>query len=158
MWIYEGKEFTSEDIGNHYGFVYVITCIITDQKYIGKKFFWSKRTLPPLKGKTRKRHVKKESDWQDYWGSSKYLHKLIEEHGRENFTREILSLHPNKAETNYTELKEQIIRNVLDSRDEDGNRIYLNENIERRYYPSEKFYEQRNATHRKIIEKKLLEG
>lgn len=137
MWLYNGTEFNpSYDEIDQYGFVYQITCNVTGQKYIGKKFFHSKFTRPPLKGKTRKRHCKKESDWRDYWGSSKYLHAEIEKYGEKNFTREIISLHPNKAETNYHELKLQIILDVLESRDENGERIYLNENIERRYYPS----------------------
>lgn len=151
MWIYNGSEFTSEMIGDHYGFVYAITCLPTDQKYIGKKFFWSKRTLPPLKGKTRKRHIKKESDWKEYRSSSKIVHALIDTHGVDNFSFEILSLHPNKAETNYAELRYQIILDVLDSRMENGERKYLNENIERRYYPSEKFGRDRVDHHQLIL-------
>ena len=138
-------------IGDHYGFVYCITFNITGQMYIGKKFFWSKRTLPPLKGKTRKRHLKKESDWLKYTSSSKIVHALIDKHGIENFSFEILSLHPNKQETNYAELRAQIIFDVLDSRNENGDRLYLNENIERRYYPSEKFYETRIIDHQKLL-------
>lgn len=157
MWTYNESEFTSDMIGENYGFVYLITCIPTGQKYIGKKFFWSKRTLPPLKGKTRKRHIKKESDWITYQSSSKIVHELIEKYGIDNFSFEILSLHQNKQETNYTELREQIIRNVLDSRMDNGNRLYLNENIERRYYPSKKFYESRNKDHINMIQSSLEE-
>ena len=53
-WTYQGvkyeppKDFTPDD---YYGFVYMITNRATGQKYVGKKFFWSKKTLPPLKGK-----------------------------------------------------------------------------------------------------------
>ena len=138
-------------VGDHYGFVYCITFNITGQMYIGKKFFWSKRTLPPLKGKTRKRHIKKESDWQEYTSSSKIVHALIDKHGIENFSFDIISLHPNKQETNYAELRAQIIFDVLDSRNKNGERLYLNENIERRYYPSEKFYETRINDHHKLL-------
>jgi hypothetical protein len=152
MWLYNKQEFTSEMIGDSYGFVYLITCTITGQKYIGRKFFWSKKTLQPLKGKKNKRHKLIESDWKDYWSSSKYVHELIEQYGKENFIREIISIHPNKQETNYRELCEQIIRNVLDSRTENGEKIYLNENIERRYFPSERFYESRNKHHQESLE------
>ena len=54
-WIYEGrtycppKDFTPKD---YYGFVYVITNRALNKKYIGKKIFWRKKTLPPLKGKS----------------------------------------------------------------------------------------------------------
>lgn len=158
-WLYRGEKFTSEMIGSHYAFVYIITNNVTGQMYIGKKFFWSKRTLPPLKGKTRKRHVTKESDWQKYWSSSKVVKAQIEEYGHENFTREILSLHPDKREANYAELCEQVLRNVLDARNEAGERIYLNENIDRIYYPSVKYGEQRLLEHTQRMDRiSLLDG
>ena len=113
MWYYKGEEFTSEMIGDYIGFVYVITDLSNNKKYIGKKLLKSKRKLPPLKGKTRKRTVVKESDWQDYFGSSDLVKSLIEEHGRENFHREILHLCMTKGELSYLELKEQMEREVL---------------------------------------------
>ena len=42
-WIYEGRPFTSDDIGDYYGFVYCITNTSTGQKYIGRKYFVQKR-------------------------------------------------------------------------------------------------------------------
>lgn len=151
MWLFRNEKFnpTLEEITQNgwYGFVYLITNKIDGRKYIGKKFFYSKVTRPPLKGKTRKRHELKESDWRNYWSSSKIVKSLVEQHGEENFSREILTLHPNKQETNYHELRAQIIFDVLDSRTENGERIFLNENIERRYYPSEKFRKERNELH-----------
>lgn len=113
MWYYNGKEFTSEMIDDYVGFVYVITDLSNDKKYVGKKLFKSKRRLPPLKGKTRKRTVVKESDWQDYFGSSDLVKTLIEEHGRDNFHREILHLCISKGELSYLELLEQVERKVL---------------------------------------------
>ena len=53
-WEYQNKEFTENDIGDNYGFVYVITNLISGKKYIGKKFFYSSKTKT-LKGK-RKRY------------------------------------------------------------------------------------------------------
>ena len=67
-WKYKNKLFESEDIGDYVGFVYIITDLSNNKKYIGKKNFWSTRRLPPLKGKSRRRTVKKESDWKDYFG------------------------------------------------------------------------------------------
>ena len=55
-WLYKGlpynppEDFTTDDL---YGFVYLITNRANAKKYVGKKFFWSKKTLP--KTKTRKR-------------------------------------------------------------------------------------------------------
>lgn len=113
MWYYEGKEFTSEDIGEYMGFVYIITDKTNEKKYVGKKLFKSKRRLPPLKGKTRRRTKVVESDWQDYFGSSDEVKMLVEEHGRDNFHREILHLCDTKGVMSYLEAKEQFDRNVL---------------------------------------------
>ena len=83
------------------------------KKYIGKKWFWNTRKKPPLKGKTRKRIVKSESDWQDYFGSSDEVKLLVEQSGRERFGREILHLCKNKGECTYFEAKIQFERDVL---------------------------------------------
>lgn len=113
MWYYNNEEFTSEMIGDYVGFVYCITDTRNDKKYIGKKTFQSRRTLPPLKGKTRKRKVIKESDWATYYGSSEEVKSLVEEHGGDIFKREILHLCNTKGEMGYLELKEQVEREVL---------------------------------------------
>ena len=157
MWLYQGKELTQDDFGAvqsecpHYGFVYVITNIINGRKYVGKKVLWSKRTLPPLKGKTRKRIVIKPSDWLKYWGSSKVVQADIDKYGIENFTREIIGLYPDKRETNFAELRYQIMHNVLDAKDKNGDRIYYNENIDRIYYPTKAHGERRANEHRDIV-------
>lgn len=113
MWLYEDKEFTSEMIGDYVGFVYVITNKSNGKKYVGKKLFKSKRRLPPLKGKTRRRIKVVETDWQDYFGSSDEVKMLVEEHGRDNFVREILCLCNTKGEMGYLEAKTQFDRDVL---------------------------------------------
>ena len=113
MWIYNNKEFTSDDISDYVGFVYVITDLSNDKKYVGKKLFQSKRRLPPLKGKTRRRTKIIESDWQDYFGSSDEVKEIVESLGRDNFNREILHLCMSKGEMSYLEAKEQFDREVL---------------------------------------------
>jgi len=76
MWIYLGK--TVEELPeNCVGFVYLITNLVNDKKYIGKKLARFKVTKPPLKGKKRKRRSTKESDWRDYWGSSDHLNNDV---------------------------------------------------------------------------------
>jgi len=67
MWVYQGKEFTSDMIGDYVGFVYCLTDTENGKKYIGKKKFTRKITRPPLKGKKRKRRSVAESDWQTYY-------------------------------------------------------------------------------------------
>ena len=63
-WLYQGREFTEEDIGDAYGYVYRITNSTTNRKYIGKKFF-SKAGYKQVKGKRKK--IRKPSDWLTYW-------------------------------------------------------------------------------------------
>ena len=115
MWYYRGitNFFTEEDVGDNYGFVYCITNRATGKKYIGKKFFWSKRTLPPLKGKTRKRKKIVMSDWQDYYGSNEELKMLVEKNGKDTYHREILRLCKTKGECSYYEAKLQFENDVL---------------------------------------------
>ena len=102
MWHYQGREFTEEQIGDNHGFVYQITNRATAKKYIGKKFFWSTRRLPPLKGKTRRRVKKVLSDWMDYYGSSEELKLLVEKQGRDMYHREILRLCKTKVSVHIT--------------------------------------------------------
>lgn len=113
MWLYHNKPI-SDDIWNDYvGFVYLITDLHNNKKYVGKKLFNSRKKLPPLKGKIRKRTVVKESDWQDYFGSSEEVKQLVETFGRDRFKREILHLCQSKGEMSYLEAKEQFDRKVL---------------------------------------------
>jgi hypothetical protein len=109
-WIYNDEPFTSDDIGEHVGFVYLLTDP-NGKKYVGKKLFVSKRRLPPLKGKTRRRTKISESDWKTYYGSSEEVQTLVESNVQ--FQREILHLCNTKGELSYLELKEQVEREVL---------------------------------------------
>ena len=53
MWFYKDKEFSEKDIENYFGFVYCITNLKTNRKYIGKKFF-TKSGRKQTKGKIEK--------------------------------------------------------------------------------------------------------
>ena len=112
MWYYQNKEFTSEQIGDNVGFVYIITDLSNNKKYVGKKLFFSKIRKPPLKGKTRKRTTISESDWKEYYGSNEELKALVEK-GERKFKREILHLCQTKGIMSYMEAKEQFDRDVL---------------------------------------------
>jgi hypothetical protein len=115
MWYYKDKvcEPSEDELKQWIGFVYVITDKSNGKMYVGKKGFWSKKTLPPLKGKTRKRRSSVESDWMAYYGSSDLVKQLLVEHGEQNFYREILHFCRSKGEMGYLEAKEQFDRNVL---------------------------------------------
>ena len=104
---------TQTDIEHYHGFVYVIVEKKTGKKYIGKKFFWSSKILPITK--TRKRRVKTlvESDWMQYYGSSKEVQALVEENGPDAYQRIILHLCKSKGECSYYEAKYQFEYDVL---------------------------------------------
>ena len=121
-WTYDGKILRSEDIGDSYGFVYIITDLVTGKKYVGKKLFWNKKTRQ-VKGKKKRTVV--ESDWMTYYGSSLELLVEIERAGRDNFRREILHLCKSKGECNYWEAYEQFTRNVLLSDDYYNGHIWV---------------------------------
>ena len=127
-WMYEGNPFTSDDIGDCYGFVYRITNTRKGRQYIGRKYFIQKR-----KPKGGKRKVTTESDWKKYYGSSKELKRDIKDIGKENFTREIISLHETLGKVNYEETKQLFLNNVLMEALDDETPAYYNSNILGRY-------------------------
>jgi len=113
VWLYNEQEFTTEGIGDNIGFVYEILDKQENMLYIGKKRFWSKVSKPPLKGRKRRRRSVKESDWQDYYGSSEEVKTLVEESGRDRFERRILRLCKTLGEMSYYEAKIQFENDVL---------------------------------------------
>jgi len=135
-WIFEGQPFLSESIDDNFGFVYLITNLQNNRKYIGRKYFWSFRKPP---GKKRK--VKKESDWKKYYGSCPELKEEIERLGRQSFSRTILSLHKTPGKTNFEETKQLFINNVLTESLDKGVPAYYNSNILSRYFRKD-YYEE----------------
>lgn len=71
------------EINNIYGFIYITTNKINGKKYIGQKKY--------MKG------------WEDYLGSGTILRRSIDKYGKENFTREILSIAYSIEELNNLE-------------------------------------------------------
>ena len=128
-WLYNEVPFTSDDIGDHFGFVYLIANKSNQRQYIGRKYFWSFRTP---KGKKRK--VKSESDWKNYYGSCPELKEDIEQFGRQNFSRTILSLHKTKGKTNFEETRRLFTNNVLTEALDNGVPAFYNSNILNRYF------------------------
>ena len=124
-WKYNSVDFTDVPKGME-GFVYIITNIVNDKKYIGKKHFWTRQ-----KDRKTGRRKTKESDWQSYFGSCDELKEDIKNLGSDKFLREILYLCPHKKSMSYYETYEQFHRNVLFSND------YYNTNIGGTFYMSE---------------------
>ena len=128
-WLYEGSTFTSDNIGDFFGYVYLITNTQSGRQYIGRKYFWQFRTP---KGKKRK--VKSESDWKKYYGSCPELKEEIGRLGKQNFSRTILSLHHTKGKTNYEETRQLFKNKVLTEQLDDGTPKFYNSNILSRYF------------------------
>lgn len=114
MWLFKNKEFTSDNIGKSFGFVYLITDTYNNKRYIGQKLFWGKKTVQK---NGIKKKVKCESDWQKYYSSSEFL-KI---QPPENLRREILYLCSSKGQMNYIESLLQFEFRVLENQD-----IWLN--------------------------------
>ena len=128
------RPFTDSDVRDFFGFVYRITNRTTGRQYLGRKVFWFKRKPPG-----GKRKVKKPSDWKKYYGSSDELKADVKELGKENFHREILSLHKTLGQTNFAETEALFKYNVLREKMEDGSPLYYNHNILGRYYRKDYF-------------------
>ena len=136
-WLYEGKPFTSDDIGEFFGFVYRITNLQSGKRYIGRKYFQQKR-----KPRGGKRRVTSESDWKKYYGSSNELsadRKLL---GNAAFKREILSLHTRLGDVNFEETKQLFLHNVLTETLDGKTPLYYNSNILGRYMRKDYFKPQ----------------
>ena len=99
-WLYEDKEFT--DVEDYYGFIYLIENLINGKKYIGRKYL-TKAGYKTVKGKRKK--IRLESDWRDYYGSSTSLKEDVDHYGKDSFRRTILRLCKSRGECNYFETK-----------------------------------------------------
>ena len=133
-WLYQGTAFTSDDIGNKFGYVYLIVNRTTGKKYIGRKYFTQCR-----KPRGGKRRVSSESDWKKYYGSSPELKQDVKQFGRNSFSREILSLHATKGKVNFEETRQLFLNNVLTESLDDGSPAFYNSNILGRYYRKDYF-------------------
>ena len=121
-----------------YGYIYQTTHIPTGKKYVGKKALiynqkkklgkkelaeWNGRGRPPVY-----KMVQKESDWKTYYGSHQFIKDEIKNGKQEDFERLILQLAYSKKELTYLENKWLFSLAVLE------NDLYLNDNIEGRYF------------------------
>jgi len=95
-----------------FGFIYLITNIKNNRKYIGKKQLQFKKSRR-LKSRKNRKVSYSESDWKTYTGSCRELNEDIEKYGKENFTFEILMFCKNKWELGYEEIKLQIQNEVI---------------------------------------------
>jgi len=136
-WIYnkETIENISQFPDNTYGFVYKITHTPSNKSYIGKKILYhqrkiklGKKELAQYKGVVGRRPAYKlaikESNWDNYWGSSKSLLEVLKDEPKSNFTKDILILAPTKKLLTYYETQFLFIYRVLEEPE-----MYFNDNI-----------------------------
>jgi hypothetical protein len=147
-WTYKGQLITHIDDmpEGTYGFIYKVTHLGTNQKYIGKKVLYfernkrlGKRALEALREERAKKGIKgrvplkqkviKESDWKDYHGSHLEIKRLLDKDGPMSFSRQILCFVKSKKELTYYECKELFINEVLERNSE-----YINDNILGKFY------------------------
>ena len=83
-----------------FGFVYIITNTKNGKAYVGCKQYYI--------GKS-----KKNSRWQTYMGSSKYLNDDIKKIGKKYFIFEVIAEYKNKRSLRYYEMYYQVKWNVL---------------------------------------------
>ena len=75
------------EIIDPYGFIYLTTNIINGKKYIGQRVF------------------DERCNWKTYLGSGKHFKRAVNKYGRENFSREIVSIAYSKEEINLLEIE-----------------------------------------------------
>ena len=108
------------------GFVYLITNLTNNKKYVGKKHFWTRQ-----KDRKTGRRKKKESDWRNYMSSCDLLKEDIKNLGEDKFLKKILHLCPHKKSMSFYETMEQFKRDVIFRED------YYNTNVEGKFFSSE---------------------
>jgi hypothetical protein len=146
-WRYKDKLITeiSDMPEGTYGFIYKVTHIPTQKKYIGKKVLFFERNVKLGKKETEalkeerkaagiggrvpaKKKVVKESDWKTYYGSQTEIKALVKNSRAEDWSREILEFVPTKKLLTYYEIKHIFINDALENKD------YLNDNILGKFY------------------------
>jgi len=146
-WLYKGEQIQDVPEGT-FGFIYLITNLLNNKKYVGRKYVSSTRKKPltakqKREGKKRQIKVTTESDWREYMGSSKPLLEDIAKYGKDNFRFEILIFAETKGQTNFLEETAHHKLNVLIDPD------FYNDSIgPRRYMGMKKDAE----FHKKIVE------
>lgn len=110
MWLYNGKEFTSDMKDDYVGFVYLIENLDNGMKYIGKKLFTSSKTYQRNK---KKKRMRVESNWNEYTGSNELLNEHVSNGA--NLQKNILYLCKSKGWMSYFETLEILQRQAIQS-------------------------------------------
>lgn len=128
-WLFNGRELTDADIpSDAVGFIYIIRQLSTGKRYIGRKLL--KRSVT-RRVKGRRKKVKQDSDWRDYWSSSPKIKEWIAAAGStDDFTREILVFCKSRGSLTYAEELALYLVGALETDD------WINDNIRSKIYRS----------------------
>ena len=108
MWLYNEIEFTEDMISDNVGFVYVITNVTNNKRYVGKKSFTKSKTYQKNK---KKKKTRVASDWITYTGSNDQLNE--DSKNGDQVKKEIIHLCKSKGFLSYFETKEILVRDCL---------------------------------------------
>ena len=129
-WTYKGQPISSEEDlpkdKKYIGFIYLITQKSTGKKYIGRKML-QKPKYKTVNKKKKKTMV--QSDWLDYYSSSPVINEYVEQHGTDDFEREILVFVSSKGNMVYCEELALYVVGALENPDK-----WINENIRAKVY------------------------
>jgi hypothetical protein len=128
-WKFKGRELQDTDIiEDAVGFIYLITQLSTGKRYIGRKLM-TKAGTKTVNGKKKK--IRLQSDWKDYWSSSPQIKEWIKEAGgTHDFKKEILVFCTSRGSLVYSEEKALYVMGVLENDD------FINSNIRSKCYRS----------------------
>lgn len=126
-WLFNGCPVTEID-EKYVSFVYLITNLETNRKYIGKK---KKQFSKTKQTKGKKKKIKVESDWKEYYGSCKELLEDVNELGKDKFKREILMFCLSTGMASYEEARLQFEHRVLENP-----KLWYNKYISCRIHPN----------------------
>lgn len=122
-WINTNGECLKKPPVGYYAFIYKITNLDNGFFYIGRKAFihnkkvkLSKKARKTSGTKKRTEKIQKESDWQNYFGSSSYLLEDLENNNY-NCKREILKFCKDKISTSFWEMFYMVENRVLFRKD-----------------------------------------
>lgn len=84
-----------ENKSTPYGFIYIITNLTNDMKYLGQRKF--------------------SDGWENYLGSGIYIKRAVKYYGKENFEREVIRICYSKEELNEAEYYYSVFFDVVNS-------------------------------------------
>ena len=143
-WIFYKSDKPFIPNADKFGFVYIITNTKIKKAYVGCKQYYI--------GKS-----KKQSKWQTYIGSSKYLKEDIKKIGKKHFTFEVIAEYKNKRSLRYYEMYYQVKWNVLTATIEGSDeRAYYNSYVGGKFFPPIELYQ--DPDYKEMMRKKVYDN